>query len=1082
MHSLPRSLSWRLLACFALVTLLCAPSLWAQGTTAGSLSGVITDEEGQTALPGAQVEAVHVPTGTRYAVTTGGDGRFTIQNARVGGPYTVTVQMDGFKTAAQEDVFVGLGEDRSVSFGLQLAALEESVTVVAESNPLINASRTGAGSNVPLEAISSLPTVNRALEDYARLNPFFSTSSSNDGQSSLTVAGRNNRYNNIQIDGAVNNDLFGLAATGTPGGQSETQPISIDAIQELQLLVSPYDVRQGGFSGGGINAVTKSGTNKFSGGVYYFTRDQDLVGDGANDRPVGTFGEDQYGASIGGPILRDKVFFFANAEITERDTPTGFSIGGASGQNFGFEAAAQRVLSILQTRYGYNPGTLEEVSRKTESDKIFGRLDWNAADNHQVTFRHNYVDAVNDVIPQSNTLYRFADNLYTINNETNSTVLQLNSIFGANLFNEARISYQTIRDNRGGAQAFPGIQIQNLPDANGRATAARFEIGTERFSTANSLDQDLIEVHNDLSWTLGDHSLTIGTHNEFFKFDNLFIRDNFGFYTFDCIESSCASGVGSLDAFERGWARQYDHSFSNDPNDPLQSAEFEVQQYGLYVGDKWTLRPNFTLTLGLRGDVPFFPEDPTRNPAVESFGFRTDEVPDGNVALSPRIGFNWDVKSDGKQQLRGGIGLFAGRTPYVWISNAYANSGIQFTRLSRRLNQPLTSSNNIRFVADPTAQPRNVGAASTNEINLVDPDFDFPQVLRGSLGYDFDLGFLGMIASAEVIYSKTEKDILYKNINYVATGQTLAFDGRPTFRRVDTRFSDILLLTNTDKGEQLNAALKIEKPFRDNWYASASYTYGDSESVTDGTSSQAFSNWRFVYVDGDPNDPDLAPSDFDVEHRFNTALSYTAKFWERAPTTVSLFYNAQSGRPYSTTFANDINGDAQDNDLLWVPGSQSDVLFCVQCRTSSSNPNDPALLRNEIANPTLQQAQWTSLDRYITADGGLNSARGEIVGRNASRAPWTHLLDFHIDQTIPIAFLDTTLVIDILNLGNLIDKDAGQVFFANFNEVSPVRYQGTDAATGKPIYQITNADPASRFRIDDLRSRWQAKIGLRISF
>ncbi|MFN7960413.1 MAG: carboxypeptidase regulatory-like domain-containing protein [Thermoanaerobaculia bacterium] len=1059
MKLLPRSLPWRLLGLAALALALAAPPAWAQGTTTGTLSGVVTDEQGETALPGATVTAVHTPTGTRYSVTSGQDGRFSIQNVRVGGPYAVTVEMDGFKTKEQSDVFVNLGEDRTLRFGLALASVEETVTVVAESNPLINASRTGSASNVNLEQISTLPTVNRALEDYARLNPFFSSVSTNDGQSSLTVAGRNNRYNNIQIDGAVNNDLFGLANTGTPGGQAETQPISLDAIQELQLLVSPYDVRQGGFSGGGVNAITKSGTNAFRGSAYYFRANDDLIGDGAQGRPFGKLKEDQYGISVSGPILRDKLFFFANGEISRKDRPSGFSIGGSSGQDFGQRSAAERVRNTLIQRYGYDPGGFDEVTRTTDSDKYFVRLDWNVASAHQLTLRHNYVDATNDILPQSPTLYRFPDNTYHLTDKTNSSVLQLNSIFGNDWFNEGRLTYQTIKDRRAGDKAIAGISIRNLRGPSGEQ---RFEIGTERFSTANALDQDIFELTDDVTWIKGDHTFTFGTHNEFFSFDNLFIRDNFGFYTFNSVED-----------FERGWANQFDYSFATNPNTPKKAAKFDVAQYGLYVADKWSLRPNFTLTLGLRADVPYFPDKPTRNPQSEAFGFRTDEVPDGNVSYSPRIGFNWDILSNGKQQLRGGIGYFSGRTPYVWVSNQYANTGIEFTRLTARVNGTVTATNNIRYISDPNAQPRSLGGAATNEIDVTDPNFDFPSVLRTSLGYDFDLGLWGMIASAEVVYAQTEKDILYQNLNYVPTGQTL-FDGRPTFKRKDTRLSDVILLTNTHKGKQLNAALKVEKPFRNNWFASVSYAYGDAKSVIDGTSSQAISNWRFVYVKGDPNHPDLAQSDFDVTHRLNAAFTYRLAFSERWPTNISLFYNAQSGRPYSTTFSNDINGDAQDNDLLFVPRSQSDVLFCVTCSATS--------LAGELANSALQSAQWAAFDSYVRTDDGLDSSRGKIVDRNASRAPWVHLLDFHLDQTIPISVVDTKITFDILNLGNLIDKNSGQVYFSNFNEVSPVRLQGVDARTGKPIYQLQFSDPSRRFVRDDLRSRWQAKIGLRISF
>ena len=473
--------------------------------------------------------------------------------------------------------------------------------------------------------------------------------------------------------------------------------------------------------------------------------------------------------------------------------------------------------------------------------------------------------------------------------------------------------------------------------------------------------------------------------------------------------------------------------------------------------------------------MPEFPDSPTRNSTAEAiYGFRTDELPNGAIMYSPRIGFNWDINNDGKQQLRGGIGIFSGRTPYVWLSNQYGNTGIEFTRLTFRVNGTVGPNNNIRFNPDPFNQPESIGGAVTNEVDFTDPDFEFPQVLRTNLAYDFDLGIWGLIASAELIYSQNEKDILYQNLNLIPTGNTVPFDGRPIFRRKDPRFSDVILLTNTEKGDQLTGAVKIERPFRGGLYASASYAYGDATSINDGNSSQAVSNWRFVYVPGDPNNPALSRSDYEVEHRFNGAISYQAKFWESAPTTFSFFYNAQSGRPYSTTFSNDMNGDANDNDLLFVPGSQSDVLFCTSTVAATC-----ALQTRDAA---VQNQQWALFNAYVGADEGLADARGGIAKRNASIAPWVHQLDFHIEQAIPISRFRLSLMLDFLNFANIFDHDSGRVRYVAFDEISPVALAGTDAATGKPIYRMNFTNPDQRWTTDDLRSRWQAKLGLRLTF
>ena len=495
------------------------------------------------------------------------------------------------------------------------------------------------------------------------------------------MAGRNNRYNNVQIDGAVNNDVFGLAPSGTPGGTTEAQPISLDAIQELQLVVSPYDVRQGGFSGGGINAITRSGTNRLTGTGYYFGRDQSLVGESPTGTKIGEFSDQQYGASVGGRIVQNKAFFFGNIDFGRKDNPSGVSVDG-SGQQFGRGPEIDRFINILQTRYNYNPGTTDEFIRTVNNDKVFIRTDFNVATQHQLTVRHNYVNALNDIGRPTTAAYYMPDAFYRMKNKTNSTVAQLNSTLGT-MVNELRFTYSRIRDRRGANpvedRPFPFVQV-NLSSGTVRA-------GRENFSTANELDQDVFELNDDLTLLRGRHTFTIGTHNEFFKFRNLFIRDSFGNYQFN-----------SLDLFEQGLAQSYDYSFSL-TGDPQQSAKFRVRQFGFYVGDQWRPASNFTLTVGLRADIPTFPDKPTNNPQTEAaLGLSTAEVPSG-IQWSPRVGFNYALSANNREQIRGGIGLFSGRTPYVWLSNQYGNTGIEF----RRLTQGFNVNNRIPFVTDANA-------------------------------------------------------------------------------------------------------------------------------------------------------------------------------------------------------------------------------------------------------------------------------------------------------------------------------------------------------------------------------------------
>lgn len=1019
-----------------------------QGATNSAMRGTVSDQSGE-ALPGAVVTATHEPTGTRYETVTRENGNFQIFNMRTGGPYTVTVSMTGFRAQTKSDIFLKLGETLNLEFSMQLDSVEETLVVVAESNPIINPDVTGAVTQVSAETIAEMPTINREISDIARMSPYATETSSDADPTAISVAGRSNRYNNILIDGAVNNDLFGLAASGTPGGQADAQPISLDAIQEFQLLVAPYDVRQGGFSGGGFNAITRSGSNSYEGSVYYYTADDSLVGE-LNNTDVGTFGKDDYGFRFGGPLVKDKAFFFVNAEISERDTPAGISVAapGNTGDGVPFEGPYEEVLevyNIARNIYGYTPGGLnpdtgnfDQFTRVTESDKVFVRFDFNINLNHQLTLRHNYVDAVNDVGRPDEDFFLFDDAYYQFESETNSTVLQLNSTFGE-FYNEFRVTYQTIRDNRGGPTRFPNVSVE-LSDGSD------VTLGTEAFSTANSLDQDIIEVTNDLTFFRGNHTITVGTHNEFFKFDNLFIRQAFGDYSFDSVED-----------FRNGWAQSFDYSFSNDPSDPLKSAKYKVNQFGLYIGDQWAVKPNLNITMGLRADLPNIPDEPTANPDVEQiFGYRTDVTPAGDVMWSPRVGFNWDIDNDGKRQLRGGIGIFSGRVPFVWLSNQYSNTGIEFTRISSFLNGDIDEDNHIDFVADPDAQPTNIGSASTNEVNLVTDEFEFPQVLRTNIAYDHDFEWYGLIGTAELMYSKTLNDILYQNINLQDSGEDFV-DGRAIYESVDRDFRDVILLKDTNEGYTYNALVQVQRLASEGFTGSVSWMYGRARSINDGTSSQARSNWRFL-PSIDPNDPELADSNFDVRHRINANVSYSRKFWGDAKTVFSFFYNVQSGRPFSTTYRRDVNGDFNDNDLIFV----------------YDDPSQVNIIDFDGNNA------WNAWAAYVDGDEGLSDARGTIVGRNASRAPWIHQLDFHFAQEIPISRTDLEITFDVKNFLNLLNDDWGRYEWVSFNETSPLRYMG-EGDNGLPTFRLEQ-DLDDRTTTDNLRSRWQARMGVRWTF
>jgi len=1030
--------------------LLCATAASAQTVTTGNIAGTVTDTQGGV-LPGATVTAVHTPTGTNYEAITGADGRFSLLNVRVG-PYTVSVTMSGFKDQKQETVDVALGQERTVDFKLQLATVSETVEVVAQS-PQIDLSRAGTADNISNQIKENLPTISRSLTDVARISPLFVAqgSGAGDGPAALSVAGNSYRYNSLQIDGAVNNDLFGLASSaGTPGGTAETQPISLDAIQEIQLVVAPYDVRQGGFSGGGINAITKSGTNAVHGTAFFFGRNQDWVGKGVSNTKISTLKDKQGGGSLGGPIVQNKAFYFGTAEWARKERPTGFCVSGC-GQTFTQPALFDRYINDLKTRYNYNPGDNPgaEFPRATDSNKYFVRTDFNLPKNNQLTIRNNYIDGLNDISTVSTTAYRTPDAFYRYNSKVNSTVGQLNSQFGKGV-NELRVTYTRGRDHREspiGNPPFPQITVQLTPTVS-------VVSGTEQFSARNAIDQDIMELNDAYTLLKGSHTLTLGTHNEFLNLKNLFIRDNFGTYRFS-----------SLANFEAGFAQQYDHSFSA-TSDPLQRAAFKVNQWGFYAGDQWRARSTLTVTYGIRMDAPTFPDKPNANPAaVANFGFATDVVPSG-IEWSPRVGINYDLNGKGTQQVRGGIGLFTGRPAYVWISNQFGNTGIDFTRIgaSYQPGNATTPQNNIPFITDPLNQPTKVTGAPagtfTNEIDMIDPNFKYPSVLRGNIGYDHMLPW-GLIGAADFVFSNTVEDIKYQNLNFVQVPGASGVGGREFFTRKVTTLSDAILLENTSQGYSYNFAYEVRRPYKNGLFVQGSYSYGVSKSIMDGTSDQAASNWGFVYVPGNANDAPLARSNFDPGHRVTMTASYDMPFAKVIKPVVSVFYSGQSGRPFTMVFNGDVNGDNRTgNDLVYIP-KQSDPI-------------------------TYTGGSYADFINWINGDDCLAGYVGQIIPRNACRAPWTNTLDGRLAVQLPYKRFRTEVTLDILNLINLFNSDKGLILYSSNNEVlqpSPIPSAPTLSSplTGYNIGTL-GSPTFTRFNRDDLRSRWQIQLGARVRF
>ena len=677
----------------------------AQITTSG-ISGKVTSE-GEDVI-GATVTATHQPSGTVYYAVTNVDGRYTIQGMRPGGPYKVEITYVGHEAKTFDNVSLSLGETQNLSCSLQTdeQLLQE---VVVSGRAGLNATKTGAAMSLTSQQIQDMPSIGHGIADVVRLNPQLTTTNSG----VMSFAGTNNRYNSFMIDGAANNDVFGLTSSGSNGGQAGTEPVSMETIEQIQVNVAPFDVRQGGFTGGAINAITKSGTNQFHGSVYGFGNNQELIGrkyplqDGSGyATPYQEQQEYNAGITLGGPIVKDKLFFFANYERTNKQYPNNYGFGSAeSSVDMGLaQNVVDMIQDIAQKQGVAYPGVFSGEDIYTRSHKAGLKLDWNINDFNKATIRWSLVAA--EQLNNTGGRSSLNDNLYTypFKSNTNSFIAELQSRISPNVSNEFRASYVRVRDKRDVKSEFPMITVNSVGSGS-------VNLGIERSSQANSLDQDIYTIEDNLTWYRGNHTFTFGTHNEIFHFSNLFIQDLFGSYYF----SSYSDFENYYNAYMAGdptagqYINQYRYGHANTDvtGDPRWQASFTAMQLGFYAQDKWDATENFQLTYGLRVDVPIFPDTPAENApfnayaAEKGWDVKTNHRLSSSPMWSPRVGFRWDINNDRRFILRGGIGIFTGRIPFVWISNNFSNTGIQLSTYSTY------SADDLTLLLDPNKQSQN---------------------------------------------------------------------------------------------------------------------------------------------------------------------------------------------------------------------------------------------------------------------------------------------------------------------------------------------------------------------------------------
>ncbi len=1048
-------------------------NVYGQGVTTASLNGLVTDTEGEP-LISANVILVHVPSGTQYGASTGKDGRFYLPNLKIGGPYTLTVSYVGFEPQKQEGIYLSIAERLSVEFKLKSESVKlGEVIVSAEKDEVLNSGRTGAETFIDPKSVQELPSIKRSTRDLTRLDP------RSDGN--FSFGGANWLFNNISLDGSYFNNPFGLDDPA-PGGQTNAEPVPFDAVEQVQVSIAPFDVREGGFTGAGINTVTKSGTNLFKGSVYSFYRNESLIGNKVNGNDVianPDLSFNQSGAFVSGPIIPNKLFFFINGEVERREDPgTNFVANRDATVSFGESRVSAAVMDQIRQRmisvYGYDPGPYEGYVNSTDNEKLLAKLDWNINENNNLTFRYNRLDARRDLGPHPFVLsfnnagrgpnensLPFRNAGYQMNNELNSYALEINSR-SDKFANRFFASYNRFRDFRNPfTSSFPTVEI-------GEGGVGYTTLGGEPFSQHNILDQDVWQFTNNFSYFLGKHVLTAGVNYENFKFFNSFniFRDGVFFLPAGVFTGSTFSSLADF----------FDKTDPTSPNfidlrkfagsGPFKGEDIKVSQLSFYAQDEFFVADNFNLTYGLRVDIPIYNNDLVDNPFSRSLTLLDEnrqpetvdqsKLPDATPLLSPRVGFNWDVNGDRTLQIRGGTGIFTGRLPFVWIGNNISNPG---------------------------KNPNLPAHLRSFDLNAMVPDFKFPQAWTSNLAIDHLLPG-DILGTLEFIYSKSINAVYVRNADLKAPVRFLP-DGRPYFGGQGNNElnadggAGAYIIDNRTDGYNFSLTAQLRKNFSNGLRASLSYTYLQARNLMKSTEIASVL-WQGNPVQGDPNNPELSYSEFGMRNRFVGGLTYRQEWSENLATSVGVFvevaegnrFSGAGGNRYSFVYAGDVNGDGQTgNDLIYIPRSQSEINLVP--------------FTDGSGNTITADQQWAALDAFIKQDDYLNSNRGTIAERFGEINPWFSNIDLRILQDFSFMLGNKKqtfqLSLDILNVANFINSDWGVRQVADSRATSPLKLVGFNSQ-GAPEF---NFDPnLKKTFIDDPSqlSRWQMQLGIRYMF
>ncbi len=1088
---------------------------FAQETTA-DIQGSVTD--GKTGLAGATVVATHGPTGTVYTTTTRKDGRYNFANVRVGGPYEIKVTYVGFKEEKQNDITLNLGQAYTGDFTLKASGeLTEVVVSASRLNKIFSNAHTGSQEIISHDQILKLPTINRSIQDYTKLEPTSNGSS---------FGGRSSQLNNITVDGANFNNGFGLSPT--IGGQVGAQPISLDAIDQIQVNVSPYDVKQGSFTGAGINAITKSGTNKFQGSVYTYLKGPGTQGYNVENTKVAkpVFKYYTRGAYLGGAFIPNKLFFFGSYEEVNQTAPAYTAVASSASQAPSAGSVSQVAAStldslstFLQSKYNYNPGSYQNYSFVTNSKKITAKIDWNITGKHTLTIKYNRLKSYSEQ-PQStsrtgtgfvtgpaaqNYTYGlpFSGSKYLINNNADIVIAELNSRFSNKFSNKFQAGYTRERDPR--APGVPGTTLPMIDILNGTGntygTQVLTSFGYETYTYGNLINSDVYQVSDIATLYKGAHEITLGTQDYYRKYADAFAPNYAGGYQFPSLQAfyTAANGGAAVDRYFQEW--------SNIPGGPFPLYSAGSTEIGIFLQDKWRATRNLTVTYGLRYDETIYKQIYLDNPYFNALKFKDgasyniSKAPGNSKLLSPRIGFNWDVLGNRTLQVRGGFGIFTGPPPFVWLANQPGNNGVLIAS-GNYTNVPITTD----AVKNPptgvvTTPPTTVQSATSYGAAVTSANFKYPTVIKTSLAIDKKIGD-DWIVTAEGSYSKDVNAVYFSNLNLNETNgfQLAGADNRyryltPTANsnkyyfgsggatQSNPNLSNAILLDNSKKGYAYTVTGRIQKSFR-NLNVSVAYTYSKAKNVATGGST-ASSLWSGRPVgNADPNAPNLAYADYYQPHRVIAFASYRVAYAKHFATTIGAIFEAAPAGVGSYKYGNDLNGDGNNgNDLIYVPRTQSEINLV---KVGSGG------LGTNASSDTRSAAQiWNQLNNFINQDHYLAFHRGEVVQANAVVFPWFKHLDLNITQDVYFATktMKHTLrfSLDLINAGNFLNRNWG--IAKQQTTSTPLTFEGM-AADGKtpsfsfPYIDATNQVPLvnSYSNNTGIFSRWQMQFGIRYLF